>query len=71
MLRTLLAKLYHYAVALFVGTAAEPAQARPVSAEIIETGFFPLDALPSSASDGTRRRLAELQDPHLSTWGLW
>jgi ADP-ribose pyrophosphatase YjhB (NUDIX family) len=58
-------------VALFVCTAADPEQARPVSAEITETGFFPLDALPRGASSGTRRRLAELQNPRLSTWGPW
>ncbi len=58
-------------VALFVCSAVLPVQARPVSAEIVETGFFALHALPSGASSGTRRRLAELQDPYLSTWGQW
>jgi ADP-ribose pyrophosphatase YjhB (NUDIX family) len=58
-------------VALFVCTAVEPAQARPASAEIIEAGLFSWDALPDGISAGTLRRLAELQDPHLSRWGLW
>jgi 8-oxo-dGTP pyrophosphatase MutT (NUDIX family) len=28
--------------------------------EIVEAGFFPLDALPRAATEGTRRRLAEI-----------
>lgn len=58
-------------VALFVGVAAHPAQAQPVSAEILQAGFFALDRLPAGASDGTRRRLADVQAHHASYWGPW
>jgi ADP-ribose pyrophosphatase YjhB (NUDIX family) len=58
-------------VALFVAIADHPAQPRPVSAEILEAGFFALDALPGGASGGTRRRLAEAQASHGSHWGPW
>lgn len=58
-------------VALFVAAADPPAQPRPVSAEILEAGFFALDALPEGASSGTRRRLAEVQASYASHWGLW
>jgi ADP-ribose pyrophosphatase YjhB (NUDIX family) len=33
---------------------------RPVSREIVEHGFFALDALPPDTTPGTRRRLAEV-----------
>lgn len=57
-------------VALFVCTA-ETAQPKPVSAEILETGFFSQQALPSGASSGTLRRLAELRSSQRSYWGTW
>lgn len=58
-------------VALFICTAFDPMLARPVSAEIVETGFFALNALPAGASSGTRRRLAEAQQLDRSYWGPW
>ena len=57
-------------VALFVCTA-ENQQPRPVSPEILETGFFSQEALPSGVSSGTQRRLAELRSPLRSYWGDW
>lgn len=57
-------------VALFVCTA-ETEDPRPVSAEIVETGFFAREALPGGASSGTQRRLSELSAPQRSYWGHW
>lgn len=57
-------------VALFV-CMTETAQPRPVSAEILATGFFSQEALPSGVSSGTLRRLAELRSPLRSYWGEW
>jgi 8-oxo-dGTP pyrophosphatase MutT (NUDIX family) len=37
--------------------------------EIVDTGFFDLDALPDAATEGTRRRLAEIAGaPRMPTW---
>jgi 8-oxo-dGTP pyrophosphatase MutT (NUDIX family) len=33
---------------------------RPADREIVETGFFPLDALPDETTQGTRRRISEV-----------
>ncbi len=58
-------------VALFVCQADGDAQPVPVSAEIVACGFFPVDDLPPEASEGTRRRLAELQVEAPALWSLW
>lgn len=58
-------------VALFVCRAAEGSQPRPASPEIVACGFYPLNDLPPQASQGTRRRLAELQAGDPARWGMW
>lgn len=47
-------------VAIFVADAWRQDGSPKRNAEIIETGFFPLDDLPEETSPGTRRRLAEV-----------
>lgn len=58
-------------VTLFVCTALDAERAKPSSPEIKAAAFFALDALPVEASEGTRRRLAELQTPNASFSGFW
>lgn len=43
---------------------------RPPDREIVETGFFPLDALPAGTTGATRRRLEELSGraPFADVW---
>ncbi|WP_247887368.1 NUDIX domain-containing protein [Azospirillum sp. SYSU D00513] len=48
----------HVAVFIAKGWSGTP---KADGVEILETGFFPLDALPEDTSPGTRRRLAEFQ----------
>lgn len=47
-------------VAVFVVRAFRQDTLPPGNHEIIEHGFFPPDALPESATPGTRRRIAEV-----------
>lgn len=58
-------------VALFVCRAVDSLQPRPASPEIVSCGFFPLTDLPLQASQGTRRRLAELQSDAAAHWDVW
>ena len=58
-------------VALFVGLATARVEPAPVSPEILRAGYFPLRALPSGTSSGTRRRLAELAKAQGGCWGFW
>lgn len=58
-------------VALFVCRAANGSQPRQTSPEIVASGFYSLNDLPSQASQGTRRRLAELQAGDSAYWGMW
>lgn len=58
-------------VALFICRAPGGSQPRPTSPEIVASAFFPFDNLPPQASQGTRRRLAELQAGHSAHWGMW
>jgi len=46
-------------VAVFVVRDFRQTGPRPPDREIVETGFFPLDALPDAATAATRRRIAE------------
>lgn len=46
-------------VALYVVRHFRQTAPRPPDREIVECGFFPLDALPVDTSPGTRRRIAE------------
>jgi 8-oxo-dGTP pyrophosphatase MutT (NUDIX family) len=47
-------------VALYVCRDWMQAQAPPRNMEIVDSGFFPPDALPAETTDATRRRLAEI-----------
>ena len=47
-------------VAVYVVRAFHQAAAPQPNSEIIDHGFFPLDALPEDTSLGTRRRIAEV-----------
>jgi len=47
-------------VAFFVARAFRQSAPRPPDHEIAEAGFFPLDALPESATPATRARIAEV-----------
>ena len=47
-------------VAVYVIRAFEQTDHRPDPREIIDVGFFPLDALPEGTTGPTRRRLAEV-----------
>jgi ADP-ribose pyrophosphatase YjhB (NUDIX family) len=47
-------------IALFTVREWRQERVPPPSAEILEQRFFPLSALPHDASDGSRRRLAEM-----------
>lgn len=58
-------------VALFVCSAVQGSQPQPASPEIVACGFFSLNDLPPQASQGTRRRLAELQAGAPAHWGMW
>ena len=58
-------------VALFICRATNPPQPLPASPEIVSCAFFSVDDLPPQASQGTRRRLAELQAHNSARWGLW
>lgn len=58
-------------VALFVCRAGTESLPRPASPEIVACGFFRLDDLPPQASQGTRRRLAELRAGNPAHWGMW
>ncbi|MEZ4767492.1 MAG: NUDIX domain-containing protein [Caldilineales bacterium] len=58
-------------VAFFVCRAVDSAPPRPGSPEIVSCGFFAVDDLPAQASQGTRRRLAEMQAGNGAHWGLW
>ena len=49
-------------VAVFVVRVFRQDPALPLSREIVEHGFFALDALPADTTPGTRRRLAEVFD---------
>jgi 8-oxo-dGTP pyrophosphatase MutT (NUDIX family) len=49
-------------VAVFVVRAFEQAGPRPPDREIVDCGFFPLDALPEETTRATRRRVAEALD---------
>ena len=47
-------------VALYVCREWQQAHAPPRNMEIVESGFFPRDALPAETTDATCRRLAEI-----------
>jgi len=47
-------------VALFVADSWSQDGPPQANAEILETGFFPIDALPEGTAPGTRRRLDEV-----------
>lgn len=47
-------------VALYVVRTFEPTDHRPSPREILEMGFFPLEALPEGTTGPTRRRIAEV-----------
>jgi len=47
-------------VAIYLITRFEQTEPRKSDLEIPEARFFPLDALPSGTTEGTRRRLAEI-----------
>lgn len=47
-------------VAVYVARAFRQTTPRAADAEIVETGFFPLDRLPEGTTGGTARRLAEI-----------
>ena len=47
-------------VALYVCRDWTQAHAPPRNMEIVDSGFFPRDALPAETTDATRRRLAEI-----------
>ncbi|MFC7397019.1 NUDIX domain-containing protein [Chelatococcus sp. GCM10030263] len=47
-------------VAVFVARHFVQSTPKARDAEIVETGFFPLDALPADTSQATRRRLKEI-----------
>lgn len=46
---------------LFYRVEVEQSAPRPANWEIVESGFFPLDALPPETTQSTLRRLAELR----------
>jgi hypothetical protein len=48
-------------VAVYVGRSFRQTAPRLPDREILETGFFPLDALPQGTTRATAARLAELQ----------
>jgi hypothetical protein len=57
-------------VGLFVAHAwTQVVEPRP-NLEIVETGFFPAEALPEGATDATRRRIAEIREnrPPATEW---
>ena len=58
-------------VALFVCRVVGQAEPAARSPEIQRAGFFALNSLPSEASGGTRRRLAELSQSATAHWGQW
>lgn len=47
-------------VVLYVCRDWEQARPPPRTMEIVDSGFFPADALPEGTTDATRRRLAEI-----------
>jgi ADP-ribose pyrophosphatase YjhB (NUDIX family) len=57
-------------IALFVVRDWQQERVPPPNVEIREQRFFPADSLPDGASDGARRRLAEVLDgaPRSETW---
>jgi ADP-ribose pyrophosphatase YjhB (NUDIX family) len=57
-------------VAVYLLRDFEQTAARAPDREIIETGFFPLDALPPGTTQATRRRIAEALSgvPVTQTW---
>lgn len=57
-------------VAIFVVRQYRQSAPRISDAEIIETGFFPLNSLPDSTTPGTRARIAEISDGARPS-GLW
>ncbi len=54
-------------VAVYIIRAFERTNHRPDPREIIDVGFFPLDALPEGTTGPTRRRLAEVLERHEPT----
>jgi len=57
-------------VAVFVVRVFRQDPGEPASREIVERGFFSLDALPKETTPGTRRRLAEVLEgaPMAAKW---
>jgi len=47
-------------VALYICREWEQAHSPPRNMEIVDSGFFPRDALPEDTTDATRRRLSEI-----------
>ena len=54
-------------VAVYIIRAFEQTDHRPSPREILEVGFFPLDALPEGTTGPTRRRLAEVLERRAPT----
>ncbi|WP_438618001.1 NUDIX domain-containing protein [Oryzifoliimicrobium ureilyticus] len=56
---------------VFYKVLVEQTAPRPADLEIVECGFFALDALPENLSPATQRRLVELEDETVAKADRW